>query len=170
MFEKGSFVMYGANGVCTVTDRRIEYQYGTAREYYVLTPLGMKGSAVFVPTDNEMLVSKMRRLLSRDEITELVLSLRGRELAWERDSKKRTEYGNAVLARGDRGELLSLVRCMRLKKNELSDAGRHLSGADDSLLKKAERLINEEFSVALGIPSDEVANFIESTLKCAIRT
>lgn len=165
MFEKGSFVVYGANGVCTVSDRRTEKQCGADREYYVLTPLGNKDASIFVPTDNETLVAKMRNLLSRDEITELVLSLRESTVEWERDNKKRNEYGNAVLARGDRGEMLSLVRSIYIRKKELSAVGKHLPGSDDGLLKKAEKLINEEFAVALGISSDEVPDFIKKTLE-----
>ena len=69
------------------------------------------------------------------------------------------------MLRGDRGEMLSLVRSIYIRKKELSAVGKHLPGSDDGLLKKAEKLINEEFAVALGISSDEVPDFIKKTLE-----
>lgn len=167
MFENGSFVIYGTNGVCAVTDRRVEKQYGVEREYYVLTPLEKNNSSIFVPTDNETLIAKMRNLLSRDEITELILSLHGNKIEWERDNKKRIEFENVIFEHGDRGEILSLIRCLRIRKNELSAVGKRLPAADDGILKKAEKLIHEEFAFSLGISPDDVPGFIKSVLECA---
>lgn len=165
MFEIGALVSYGTNGVCKISDKRNDNMSGTDREYYVLTPLGSRGASIFVPADNEKLVAKMRRLLSREEIANLISAACDNDIQWERDNKKRSEYGNEVIARGDRGEMLSLIRCIYLRKKELAAAGKRLPGVDDGILKRAEKLINEEFSVSLGIPSGDVPEFIRSSIE-----
>ena len=59
MFRVGECVIYGSSGACRIADVRQESFTGAPREYYVLVPLS-GGSSVFVPTDNEQLVARMR--------------------------------------------------------------------------------------------------------------
>ena len=83
MLELNSYVIYGDNGVCLVADKRKEKFAGVIREYYILKPQGNEGSTLFVPTDNEELLSKMRSILTREEILDIIHSLPGEEVTSE---------------------------------------------------------------------------------------
>ena len=72
MYSIGERVIYGSSGACEIIDIRKEAFGGAAREYYVLTPLG-GGSSIFVPTDNEQLVGRMRAPLTRKEILDMIV-------------------------------------------------------------------------------------------------
>lgn len=166
MFETDSFVLYGGNGVCRVLGKRRDRRCGTDREYYVLAPFGSTEASIFVPADNETLVAKMKKILSRDEIEKLIASLKDSAVEWEHDNRKRNDRFCEILADGDRREILTLIRSIYLKKKELASSGKHLAGSDENILKRAEKLINDEFAVALGIESNEVPLFIRNKIEC----
>ena len=63
------------------------------------------------------------------------------------------------------------LRCQRYlyhqrqkERKELSDEHKKLWAADEATLKTAEKMINAEFGLVLGINADDVPAFIERTL------
>ena len=164
MPDIGSLVIYGSNGICRITDKRKEKLCGTKNEYYVLTPVDNAGAMIFVPADNEALLAKMKNILSENDIISLIKSIDDNELWWIDDSKKRNELFSVILENGDRTELLRLIKCIYLKRKELSSTGKKLWLSDENTLKKAEKIINAEFSMVLGISPEEVEQFIEGII------
>lgn len=160
MLELGSYVIYGDNGVCLVADKRKEKFAGVIREYYILKPQGNEGATLFVPTDNEELLSKMRSILSKEEIMDIIHSLPKEDLAWEENNKVRGEYYNKVFEEGDRRELLILIKALYNHKKDRQEEGKKLWTIDENAMKHAESLVYEEFGTVLGIPQEEVVDFI----------
>ena len=102
MYAAGQTVLYGANGVCRIseiTTRRIGKE---TIEYYVLKPMGAQASTVYVPTKNEELVGRMRAVMTESEIRALLSA--DSSLRWIDNNAERFEFFHAVLARGDCGE------------------------------------------------------------------
>lgn len=161
MPEIGSYVIYGANGICIVKDKRKEKLCGTKKEYFVLAPIENSHAQIFVPTDNSELLKKMKAILSRDEIIDLIKNIDESETVWIDDNKKRAEKFSSIISQGDRRELLKLIKCIYLKKKEMTASGKKLWAADENMLKNAEKTINAEFSLVLGILPEEVPHFIE---------
>lgn len=64
MYSIGEIVLYGSNGVCEITEITTKKIGKDSIEYYVLKPVCSDSSTLFVPTQNEMLVSRMRVVLS----------------------------------------------------------------------------------------------------------
>lgn len=60
-----------------------------------------------------------------------------------------------------------LIRSILIKKKELALSGKRLTLSDDNMLKRAEKLINDEFAVALGIESGAVPDFIREKMSVA---
>lgn len=160
MLELGSYVIYGDNGVCLVADKRKEKFAGVIREYYILKPQGNEGATLFVPADNEELLSKMRSILSKEEIMDIIHSLPKEDLAWEENNKVRGEYYNKVFEEGDRRELLILIKALYNHKKDRQEEGKKLWTIDENAMKHAESLVYEEFGTVLGIPQEEVVDFI----------
>ena len=165
MLELGSYVIYGDNGVCLVADKRKEKFAGVIREYYILKPQGNEGATLFVPADNEELISKMRSILSKEEIMDIIHSLPQEDLEWEENNKVRGEYYNKVFEEGDRRELLILIKALYNHKKDRKEEGKKLWTIDENAMKHAEALVDEEFGTVIGIPQEEVVDFIVSEVE-----
>ena len=159
-----SYIIYGENGVCRINDVRKEKLCGTSQTYFVLEPIDNASALIFVPTENEALVSKMKAVLNRDEVIALLHEIKDSFLPWISDNKERSAYYSVLLSRGDRREILAMIRTINLKRSELSEQRKKLWAVDENALKRAEKLINDEFSLALGISPDMVSGFISETL------
>ena len=75
MFAMGDNVLYGADGVCTITEHGMRDFFGSTREYYILKPNADPSGTVYVPADNPALVEKMRRLMTKEEIDGILVQL-----------------------------------------------------------------------------------------------
>lgn len=167
MLQINSYIIYGANGVCKINDIRKEKLCGTKQTYYVLSPIDNASSTIYVPVDNEALVSKMKSVLKREEIVSLIEDVKDRMLPWISDNKERGDYYTIVLSRGDRREILALIRTIYRKRLELTAQRKKLWAVDENALKRAEKIINDEFSLVLGIAPENVPGFIRETLQNA---
>ncbi len=155
MFCVGQTVLYGSNGVCMVDDVTEKRIGKTKIQYYVLKPLCNNTSTLFVPTANQQLVSKMRRILTEDE-AEAIL----RDLPpcgdWNDNKQERSEQFRAIITEGSCVELIRLIRLVRTHEQEQLAGGKRLHISDERFLKEAEKMICEEFSLVLHISRDEV--------------
>ncbi len=155
MFCVGQTVLYGSNGVCMVDDVTEKRIGKTKIQYYVLKPLCNNTSTLFVPTANQQLVSKMRRILTEDE-AEAIL----RDLPpcgdWNDNKQERSEQFRAIITEGSCVELIRLIRLVRTHGQEQLAGGKRLHISDERFLKEAEKMICEEFSLVLHISRDEV--------------
>lgn len=156
----GTYVLYGKTGVCLVKEQTTI----SGGQYYVLAPISDSRSSVYVPCDNEMLVARMRPLLSRDEIDALLSDADEVKLAWTDDRNERSMRYRAILSSGDRKELVRLLCCLMRKKQERIGLGKRLSSMDENTLQECVRLVQEEFSMVLGIAVHEVGPYIQERL------
>lgn len=160
-FDNGQYVVYGKMGVCRVVDRQL-LSFGGAEktEYYILAPLRDERSSVYVPCDNEVLMARLRPLLTRGEIDAILSCVPDEDVVWLEDRGERTAHFRAILGEGDRRQIVRLVRCLYAKKQERLQAGKNLSAADEAMLQDCVRLVEEEFVLALGITPEQVSDYI----------
>ena len=163
MFKKDDLIKYGLNGICKVTDIITRDFGGGQIKYYVLTPLNEKDSTYFVPTENELLTSRMQHILSRDEVYALIDDSPS-SVDWVDNDKQRADVFAKILSSKDRRDIISLIKTIKYKKAELQGLGKKLHVVDERALADAERLISEEFAASLGIKPKDVAGFITDIL------
>ena len=72
MFKVDDVIIYGKKGVCRIEKTEEKIIDGVKRNYFVLKPVNDSGATIFAPTDNEQVLKKMRRLLTRDEVHSLI--------------------------------------------------------------------------------------------------
>ena len=132
--------------------------------YYVLTPVGDSRSSVYVPCHNPDLLARMRPLLTREEIDALLSDVDTVRLTWIDDRNERAMLYRAVTGGGDRKELVRLLACLMRKKQERIAIGKRLSSMDENFLQECVRLVQEEFSMVLGIAAREVGPYIQERL------
>ncbi|NLW11886.1 MAG: CarD family transcriptional regulator [Clostridiaceae bacterium] len=159
MFQINDYIVFGANGVCQITDRRTENFDGTnEREYFVLNPLNARNSTIYAPTDKSK--EKMRNLLKRDQVISLIESIPEEHSEWITDNQARRNQYNQILQIADQHELLIMIKALTERQEELAEIGRKLSAQDTDFKKRAEALINDEFALVLKIEPEEVLPFI----------
>lgn len=157
MFEIGTYISYRSEGVCVISDIREECfgALGKSEEYYILAPLKDMNSILYVPVNNELLTSKMQRLLSADELCSLCDELRGERMEWITDSRARNGVLREILAAGDRRELIVLVNTIVERIERSAEIGRKITAGDENTLKRAKRMLLDEFSATTDLESEE---------------
>jgi len=165
-YKKGDYVRYTSNGVCRIDDiKSIDLNRNkNPKNFYVLKPIGASTSTIYVPLENEELVSKMRHILSKDNIDSLINSVKQDKIEWIEDRKERNNSFKQIIKDSDPKELLKLVSCIYLKKQELSEVGKKLSATDEGHLSQAEALIENEFAFVLNIDGMGVGKYIKKIL------
>ena len=165
-FDIGEYVSYGINGMCNIEDIR-PMQLSQSVEkmmYYILRPESNPKSTIFVPVNNQKLVSKMRELMTKDEINAMLVRMKDRTLEWEKDVRFRTESFHEILSNGVNQDLILMIRCLHRKRQELVQLGKKLPARDSNTLKTAERLVEEEFAHVMHIKCEEVSDYIRDVL------
>ena len=166
-FQKGEYVKYASNGVCLIEDVSGLDFNPKAKDatYYILRPLSASSTTIFVPTDNELLLSRMRRLLTKEEIDAVIAQINTKNPDWPEDRKERATLFGEIVKRDDPAELLSLARAIYLKRAELNAKGKKLMAADGNVLEQIERLVENEFTFVLDITPAEVNEYIKRKMK-----
>ena len=165
-FDIGEYVSYGINGMCNIEDiRPMQLSQSVGKMmYYILRPESNPKSTIFVPVNNQKLVSKMRELMTKDEINAMLVRMKDRTLEWEKDVRFRTESFHEILSNGVNQDLILMIRCLHRKRQELVQLGKKLPARDSNTLKTAERLVEEEFAHVLHIKCEEVSDYIRDVL------
>ena len=78
MFKTGDAIIY-CSQVYTVEGVTTKTIGKMAKDYYCLKNVYDEKNSVFVPIDNETLVGKMRNILSREQILEMIADFKMKE-------------------------------------------------------------------------------------------
>lgn len=164
MFQLGDHVLYGIHGVCKITD--VEERVVDRRQvrYFVLEPLEQAGARYLIPTHNEAALGKLRPVMSREALEALLHSQQVRQDAWIADENARKQCYRELINGGDRVALLRMIRSLHNHKDTQAAAGRKFHLCDENFLRDAERLLNAEFSLVLGIEPGQVGSYVIAAL------
>jgi RNA polymerase-interacting CarD/CdnL/TRCF family regulator len=125
-------------------------------------------SILYVPVNNEALTSKMHPLLSADEICALADELRDDKLEWIIDSRARNAALREILATGDRRELIVLINTIVDRIERSAEIGRKITAGDENTLKRAKRMLLDEFGATTDLKTDEeLMGVLKGEYKCA---
>ena len=160
-------VVYGGNGVCKISEiKKISFFHEPPKPYYILEPMFSKQSSVlYVPLDNEVMVSRIRPVLNRDEAIELLDNIKNIAALWYEDRNERKEMFSKIIAGGNREDILGLIKAVVNHREKLSLEGKRLNMQDEKALNEAESRISAEFAVALDMNPDEVPEYLATKLE-----
>ncbi len=162
-FNVGDHVVYGSCEICKIEEKVKRCFDGVnEKEYLRLIPIFSKGSNFYIPSDDYD--GKIRRLLTKEEIYELIDEMPDAETQWCDDKNQRKNRFFSVLRSDNYHELISMIRTIYEKRREQNLQGKKLHAADEKVMHEAEKLIHHEFAFVLGIDEDEVDRFIEQRL------
>ena len=129
----------------------------SGREHTVYTGVTLRRGSQIV-TRHEATQVRFRSL-TREEIDGILTGIRDNQMSWIADRKQRTAQFQQILSRRDIGELVLLARCLHLQQRE-----RPLPTAERETLHQIEHMIEQEFSIVLGLPPTEVGAYIQSKM------
>ena len=115
MIKVHDMVLYGVHGVCRVEEQVSRRVGGREMQYFLLKPVYEKNSSVYVPLKNEALMAKMKRILSAEEIDELIRTMPDEELLWIESETERRRLFQEILNSGDREQLIRLIKTLYLR-------------------------------------------------------
>ncbi|MBE5937802.1 MAG: CarD family transcriptional regulator [Lachnospiraceae bacterium] len=165
MFEINDAVIYGNQGLCKIEEIGERDFTGVKRVYYVMRPVYQSSSTIYVPIDNEMSVSRMKKILSVEEIKELICNMPQENTKWIENDSVRKEKFRQILKEGSRSDLIGLIRAVYFHKRDIEEKGKKLHIADENAMKEAEKLLYDEFAYVLQIERTEVLNYIISSFE-----
>lgn len=165
MYQIGDQVVYGVHGVCRVVDQEERMIDRKRLTYLALEPVGQDGSRYLVPTHNASAMGKVKRMLSREELTALMDSEEVRKNGWISDENQRKQTYRELIGSGDRVRLMQMVRTLYRHKSVQSAAGRKVHLCDDNFLRDAEKLLLGEVSIVMNLDAEQAKQFLRSKLK-----
>lgn len=169
MFQVNDTILYGADGICEITEIASRTFGGKTQEYYVLRPVDSAQATIYVPTRSEKLLAKMRRMLSPEEIHEIIRSLPEETPFWIEDENERKRAYGEILRGGDRRAMIRLMKALHQRQQELKATGRKFHACDERFMKDAEKTLFHEFAHVLHMRPEQVDSFIRQQLDQAER-
>lgn len=160
MFKREEYVVCGNKGVCKVEDITTLNISGVdkEREYYILKPVYMAGSTVYVPVDAAE--DSMRRVLDRIEAQKLIGEIAGIPLITTTNDKQLEQLYRGCMKTNDCGEWVKIIKTIYLRKQKRLEAGRKVTAVDAKYFRIAEDNLYGELAISLQIPREDVENYI----------
>lgn len=166
MFQINDVIAYGAQGVCTITGTEEKTINGKKKTYFVLKPVGKNSATIFAPTDNEIVLKKMRRLLTKEQIHTLIDSMQSENAEWIENENERRERYKSILSKGDHLELIKMIKAIYAHKVQREAEGKRLHMSDERFFKDAEQILYNEFQYVLDIAGrDDLMHYIFKRLE-----
>lgn len=161
MFQPGELLVYGTTGVCRMEGITRLDQTGPNKnkQYYVLKPLFQDG-VIYSPVDHQKV--PIRSVITREEadaLIDLIPTLQV-EACRAPTLQALSQYYQTAIRSHDCKDLMELMMSLYIKRQQAEAQNRHLGMVDERYMKQAERLLHGEFSAALGIPFEEVPDYI----------
>lgn len=164
MYQIGDQLIYGAHGVCQVVAQEEREVNRKTVIYLALEPVGQTGSRYLVPTNNAAALSKLRHMLSKEELTRLMDSREVRQDSWIHDENQRKQAYRQLIVSGDRAKLIQMVRTLYRHKAAMAVTGRRIHQCDDTFLRDAEKLLISEIAIVMDMDCNQAMEYLRSKL------
>ena len=164
MFQIGDVLVYTTYGICRV-ENIIEMNFnGSLTKYYILVPLSEAKTELTIPVDNPITNSRLHKLLTPEEINEVINQIVYLEPFWIPNDNERKKAFNDIIKKGDRKDTLQMLKSVKKHQLSLKDKVRKLHACDEQVMHDAEKLIVDEFSYVLNKEKIEIYTLVNNEL------
>ncbi len=164
MWNLSDTVVYGSFGVCEIVDIREQDFCGENKIYYILKPLFDSKTTLHVPSFNEKLMSKIKPVLDKNEALTLIKKIPEITPFWVDNDKQRIEEYKEILESGKREALISIIKALYIRRDELTQKGKKMRSSDEYIFSDAQTLFENECAYIFSLKKENVRNFIQETL------
>lgn len=167
VFSKGEYVVCGNKGVCVVENITTLNISGVDkdREYYILKPVYMTGSTVYVPVDTAR--ESMRRILSNEQARILIREIPDIPLITITNDKLLEQEYKGCIRSNSCEDWIRIIKTIYLRKQKRLEAGRKVTAMDAKYFRLAEDNLYGELAVSLDIPRGDVESYITEEINGA---
>ncbi len=160
VFAKGEYVVCGNKGVCMVEDITTLNISGVDKErrYYILKPVYMAGSTVYVPVDTAE--ESMRRVLSKEQADKLIQGIPDIPLITITNDKLLEQEYRGCMKTNCCEEWIKIIKTIYLRKQKRLEAGRKVTAVDAKYFRMAEDNLYGELAVSLSMPRETIESYI----------
>lgn len=164
MFKIGDTVIHQAEGVCEITEITEKNFNGTATEYYVLKSVYNGHATVYIPVEALKIRPKIRLVLSREQIYEIIDSLEKNEPVKTENDNHRRQVFKDILASGNAEEIGRVLTTIHRLKKEIQKSGKKMKVSDERIIRETEHSVFTEFAFSLGLSPDEIPAYIDNRI------
>lgn len=163
MFKINDLVMYSNNGACRITEETEKEYFGKMEKCFILEPVSGAKMKIFLPLSNPLLLSKLRHLLTKKDIEKILKDLpeEGEEFILV-DAERKQKYFE-IISSCDQARIIGVLKTLYNNKAEQIALKKKVHICDEYLIKEAEKVLFDEFSLVLGIEKNEVWEVITSS-------
>ncbi len=163
MFKIGEKIVNRSGKVCEVVDIE-EADYGVGlKTYYVLSPCFTNNNSLVLHTPVEQ-ESTLRKVMNKDDVEQLILSIPDIEVIWITNPKIRKTKFKELYTSGEPKEILRLIKSFVKKKDEFKNDKKTLSFTDENFLTEIKTNLYYEISLALNLSFEQVDELISNKL------
>ncbi|MGN0621121.1 MAG: CarD family transcriptional regulator [Porcipelethomonas sp.] len=162
-FEVDEYVMYRYSGICRIDGVEKKCFDGVNEtSYYKLKPIDNAHSSCYVPVESAG--EKIRKLLTEKEIYALIDSMPEEDEIWFDNSKERKVMFSKILRSDDYKVIIGMTKALYRQQKKYIENGKKLSSSDEMVMKNAEKIMYQEFSLVLGIDTDKIEETITNRI------
>lgn len=159
MFKINEFVVYKRD-VCRV--KEIKQNYLNGIDYYVLTPIDDASLTIEIPMDNKL--GFIRKIISKDDVERIISTIKDVDIIIV-DNERAYEQIYKDLLKGNHLDLIKIIKTTYLKNENRFLNNKKISEKDDIYFKKAEKILYNEFSIALNMSYNETKNYVYNKVR-----
>lgn len=165
MFQINDAVVYGSQGVCEIVDIAEKKIDGVARPYFILKPKTDSNATFYVPAWNEKAWSKMRKVMTQQDINALIDSMPNNTPVWITNDNERKETYRKILASGNQADIIAMIQALFQHKKVREAEGKRLHMSDEHFMKDAEQLLYNEWQYVLNVDKAGLMDYIFSRIE-----
>ncbi len=164
--QLNEYVVYRNTGVCQIVAVEDQCMDGvTTITYYKLKPIADINSTYYIPVVK--VDEKLRKLLTREEVNELINSmpLEGdADTVLSNNRRERREMYTQILKSDDHMAILRLISALYFHKRSSEAKGKRFSAMDENAMKNAEHLMLQEFGFVLEMTESELRQYMDDVI------
>lgn len=161
MYCIGDRVVYGIHGICQVSqieDRMVDKK---TVSYYVLSPLDRSGTQYFIPVNNEAALSKIRPIMTPQQLTNILESSEILEEYWIDEENRRKLHYKELVSSCDFAAIAKMVCSLHKHRQRQAVAGRKFHMCDENFLRDAQKILESEISAVLNVSPEEARTLLQ---------
>lgn len=158
-------VLYGADGICVISEIT-EQKIGTEiHKYYILKPIYDKSSTVMVPISNSTLTNRIRLIPTKKELDDALNVAKYKDVSYTENDNDRKERFHRALDTSDLSELLCITKQLYAMRKLQENKGKKLHVSDERMLKETEKILFDCFAHIYNMEHTEATAFVRKNLK-----
>lgn len=155
MFKIDDYVVYKKD-VCII--KQIKKNHLNGLDYYILAPIEDTSLTIEIPVENRL--GFVRKIIDKNEVENIINDISGVEVIDSLNDRALEQTYKSLLNSGNHLDLIKIIKTTYSRKEVRLLNNKKVSEKDDVYFKKAEKLLYNEFAIALGLTFDEAREYV----------